>query len=83
MLLLPGNDLRRCCRLACLPVLFLYKEVFASLPLTIREAIEHGDEAAFQRAMEALSPEEQQSVLAAIQYLQEQAEEESEETEEK
>jgi hypothetical protein len=32
--------------------------------------------------MEALSPEEQQGVLAAIRYLQEQTEEESEETEE-
>jgi tetratricopeptide (TPR) repeat protein len=57
------------------------EEVFASLPLAIQEALEGGDEVAFQRAMEALSPEEQQSVLAAIQYLQKQAEEESEEEE--
>ena len=58
------------------------EEVFASLPPAIREAIERGDEVAFQRAVEALSPEEQQGVLAAIRYLQEQTEEESEETEE-
>ncbi|HYT35409.1 MAG TPA: hypothetical protein VEL69_10250, partial [Ktedonobacteraceae bacterium] len=57
------------------------EEVFASLPPAIREAIEHEDEAALQRAMEALPPEEQQSVLAALQYLQEQTEEESEEEE--
>jgi hypothetical protein len=51
-------------------------------PASCRGASSKNDEAAFQRAMETLSPEEQQSVLAAIQYLQEQAEEESEEKEE-
>ena len=53
------------------------EEVFAALPPAIREALVQGDEAAFERALEALSPEEQQTVLAAIQYLQEQAGEES------
>ena len=46
------------------------EEVFAALPAAIREALVQGDEAAFERALEALSPEEQQKVLAAIQYLQ-------------
>jgi hypothetical protein len=57
------------------------EEVFAALPDAIREALIQGDEAAFEQALEALSPEEQQTVLAAIQYLQEQAGEESEQAE--
>jgi hypothetical protein len=47
------------------------------LPTAIREALVQGDEAAFEQALEALSPEEQQTVLAALQYLQSQVEEES------
>ena len=54
------------------------EEVFASLPPAIREAMEQGDEAAFERAMHALSPEEQQVVVAALQFLQAQAEEANE-----
>ena len=57
------------------------EEVFASLPAAIREALEQGDEAKLQQAFEALSAEEQQTVLEALQYLQEQAEEESEQAE--
>ncbi len=53
------------------------EEVFASLPTAIREAIEQDDEAALDRAMEALSPAEQQRVVAALQLLQEQTAEES------
>ncbi len=53
------------------------EEVFAALPAAFREALAQGDEAAFDRALEGLSPEEQQTVLVAIQYLQEQAGEES------
>ncbi len=53
------------------------EKVFAALPSDIREALEQGDEAAFERALEALSPEEQQKVLAAIQYLQAQVGEEN------
>ena len=53
------------------------EEVFAALPAAIREALVQGDEAAFEQELEALSPEEQRKVLAAIQYLQEQAGEEN------
>ncbi|MGZ3627822.1 MAG: hypothetical protein ACXVDN_09155 [Ktedonobacteraceae bacterium] len=53
------------------------EEVFAALPPAIREALVQGDEAAFERALEALSSEEQQEVLAAIQYLQAQVGEEN------
>src|SRR6266567_4174504 len=58
------------------------EEVIASLPAAVREALESGDEAAFRQALEALSPEEQQRVLEAVRYLQEQAERESGEGEE-
>jgi len=58
------------------------EEVIASLPVAVREALERGDEAAFRQAMEALSPEEQQRVLEAMKYLQEQAERESGESDE-
>jgi len=57
------------------------EQVFASLPVSIREALERGDQAAFEQAFQALSPEEQQVVAEAIQYLQGQAQGE-EETEE-
>ena len=53
------------------------EEVFAALPVSIREAIAQGDEAAFKRALEALSPQEQQVVVEAMQYLQAQTREES------
>ncbi len=53
------------------------EEVIASLPAAVREALEHGDEAAFRQALEALSPEEQQGVLEAMRYLEEQVERES------
>ncbi len=53
------------------------EEVIVSLPAAVREALEGGDEAAFRQALEALSPEEQQRVLEAMRYLQEQAESES------
>jgi hypothetical protein len=53
------------------------EEVIASLPAAVREALERGDEAAFRQALEALSPEEQQGVLEAMRYLEEQAESES------
>ncbi len=54
------------------------EEIFATLPATLREALSQGDEAAFQQAFEALSPQDQQAVVAAIESLQAQAEEESE-----
>jgi tetratricopeptide (TPR) repeat protein len=54
------------------------EEVIASLPEPIREALEQGDEVAFDKAFEALSPEEQQVVVEAMQYLQAQQEEEGE-----
>ena len=58
------------------------EEVIALLPVTIREALAQGNEAAFRAsAVEALSPEEQQTVLAAIEYLQAQVGEESEQEE--
>jgi len=47
------------------------------LPVTIRDAFEQGNQAAFQQAFDALSPEEQQAVEEAIQYLQAQTREES------
>ena len=53
------------------------EEVIASLPAAVREALERGDEAAFRQALEALSPEEQQRVLEAMRYFQEQAEREN------
>jgi hypothetical protein len=46
-----------------------------SLPITIREALENGNQAAFQQASEALSAEDQQVVVEAMQYLQGQEEE--------
>src|SRR5260370_41472242 len=52
------------------------EQVFASLPVAIREAMEKGDQAAFDKALEALSPEEQQAVIVAVQYLQSQLEDE-------
>ncbi len=57
-------------------------EAIASLPDAVREALEQGDEAAFRQAMEVLSPEEQQRVLEAVRYLQEQAESEGGEDDE-
>ena len=48
------------------------------MPLTIREALAQSNEDAFQQAFEALSPEEQQVVVEAMQYLQGQQEEEGE-----
>jgi tetratricopeptide (TPR) repeat protein len=53
------------------------EEVIAALPAAVREALESGDEAAFRQALEALSPEEQQGVLEAMRYLEEQAGSES------
>ena len=51
------------------------------MPAAIREALERGDEAAFEQALQALSPEEQKAVVEAMRLLQVQQEEE-EETEE-
>jgi hypothetical protein len=51
------------------------EEVIASLPASIREALEQGNQVAFQQAFEALPAEEQQVVLEAMQYLQSQEEE--------
>lgn len=48
------------------------KQVFAALPVAIREAMERGDQAALQQAFAALSQEEQQAVAAALQFLQSQ-----------
>ncbi len=53
------------------------EEVIASLPAAVGEALESGDEAALRQAMKMLSPEEQQRVLEAMRYLEEQAESES------
>jgi tetratricopeptide (TPR) repeat protein len=52
------------------------EQIIASLPLTIREAMEQGDQPALRQAFEALSLEEQQEVVEAMQYLQDQQEEE-------
>ncbi len=52
------------------------EQIIASLPVTIREALEQGNQAAFQQAFEALSAEEQQVVVEAMRYLQGQEEEE-------
>ncbi len=49
------------------------EQVFASLPVAIREAMEQGDQAAFEKAFEALSQEEQQAVVAAIAVFAEPA----------
>jgi hypothetical protein len=46
------------------------EEVLAALPASIRAAIQQGDGAALQRAFEALPPDEQQAVGAALQALQ-------------
>src|SRR6266536_2164484 len=51
------------------------EQIIASLPASIRETLEQGNQAAFQQAFEALSPEERQLVLEAMQYLQGQEEE--------
>jgi hypothetical protein len=48
-----------------------------SLPESIREVLAQGNEASFQQAFEGLSPEEQQVVVEAMQYLQGQEEYES------
>jgi len=53
------------------------EEIIASLPASIREPLEQGNQAAFQQAFDALSAEEQQVVVEAMQYLQAQAGEES------
>jgi hypothetical protein len=44
-------------------------EILAALPPTLRQALEQRDEAAFQQALEALPPAEQQAVLAALEQL--------------
>jgi hypothetical protein len=54
------------------------EQIITSLPASISKALEQGDEAAFQQAFEALSAEEQQVVVEAMQYLQAQQEEELE-----
>jgi tetratricopeptide (TPR) repeat protein len=46
------------------------EQVIASLPLTIQEALKQEDEAVFEQAFEALSPEEQQRVEEVMEYLQ-------------
>jgi tetratricopeptide (TPR) repeat protein len=46
------------------------EQIIASLPVTIRKAMEQGDQVVLQQAFEALSPEEQQVVMEAMQYLQ-------------
>ena len=46
------------------------EEVFASLPIVIREALASGDAAAIEQAFQALSPEEQHKVEEAMGYLQ-------------
>jgi len=55
------------------------EQVFAALPAAIQEAMARGYQAAFEQAMGTLSPEEQQIVAAALQFLQEQAGEEGKE----
>ena len=57
------------------------EQVFASLPVAIREAMERGDQVALQKAFDALSLEEQQAVAAAIQFLQSQQDEGDEDDE--
>jgi hypothetical protein len=51
------------------------------LPASIREALEQGNQVAFQQAFEALSPEEQQVVEEVMQNLQGQREKEEEDDE--
>jgi hypothetical protein len=51
------------------------EEVIASLPVAIREAMERGDQSAVEKAFEALSPNEQQAVVEAMQFLQNQEDE--------
>jgi hypothetical protein len=46
------------------------EEVIASLPSAIREALESGDDAAFEQTLQALSLEEQRKVEEAMRYLQ-------------
>ncbi len=58
------------------------EQIIASLPASIREALEQGNQVAFQQAFEALSPEEQQVVAEAMQYLQDQEEEEGDDEDE-
>ena len=53
------------------------EQVFASLPVAIREVMERGDQAAFEKAFAALSQEEQQAVVAAMEFLQGNGEEEN------
>jgi hypothetical protein len=47
--------------------------VLASLPEPVRVALEQRDGEALQRALEALSPDQQQAVLAALQPLMQQS----------
>jgi tetratricopeptide (TPR) repeat protein len=47
-----------------------FAQFLASLPAPLRQAIEQQNMVAFQQALAALSPAEQQSVLAALQKLQ-------------
>ncbi len=54
------------------------EQMIASLPASIRAAMEQGNQAALQQAFDSLSSEEQQVVVIAMQYLQAQAGEESE-----
>ena len=58
------------------------EQLLISLPAALREAMELGDEVAFQQAFEALSLEEQQKVEAVLEALRGQQEVVGEEQEE-
>jgi hypothetical protein len=55
------------------------EQVIASLPDAFRQALEQGNEIAIQQAFNALSPEGQQTVMEALQYLQDEENEEDDE----
>lgn len=54
------------------------EQIFASLPRTIREALERSDSESLKLALEALSPEELQTITTAISSLQARQEQEFE-----
>lgn len=55
------------------------EEAMVTLPLPLRMAIEHSDEAAFQQLFESLSLAERLTVIEAMRLLQERSEEETKE----
>ncbi len=50
------------------------EQVIAAIPMSVREAMQREDQAAFEQAMAELPTEEQQQVVAALQWLQAQQE---------